>query len=71
MDADPKSVQEIELTRKLTKGQSGDYNIGYLLDYDYIKSHFRLIAVGLSTENELDADPKAIQEIEFLKQLKN
>ena len=71
MDADPKSVQEIGLTRKLTKGQSGDCNIGYLLDYDYIKSHYRLIAVGLSRENELDADPKAIQEIEFLKQLKN
>ena len=71
MDADPKSIQEIELTRKLTKGQSEGYNIGYLLDYDYIKSHYRLIAVGLSRESELDADPKAIQEIEFLKQLKN
>ena len=30
------------------------------LDYDYIKNHYRLIAVDLRTEKELDADPKAI-----------
>ena len=41
------------------------------MDYDYIKSHYRLIAVDLSRQKELDADPKAIQQIEFIEQLKN
>ena len=42
-----------------------------LVDYEYIKNHYRLIAVDLSRQKELDADPKAIQEIEFVWQLKN
>ena len=37
-----------------------------MLDYDYIKNHYRLIAVDLSRQKELDADPKAIQQIEFV-----
>ena len=42
-----------------------------MLDYDYIKSHYRLIAVDLSRQKKLDADPKAIQQKEFLGQLKH
>ena len=34
------------------------------------KNHCRLIAVDLSTQKELDAEPKAIQQIEFVGQLK-
>ena len=34
------------------------------------KNHYRLIAVDLSRQKELDADPKAIQQIEFVGQLK-
>ena len=41
-----------------------------MLDFDYIKNHYRLIAVDLSRQKGLDADPKAIQQIEFLGQLK-
>ena len=47
-----------------------DYTTECLLDYDYIKSHYKLIAVGLSRQKELDADPKVIQQIEFVGQLK-
>ena len=36
----------------------------------YKKNHYRLIAVHLSSPKELDADPKAIQQIEFVGQLK-
>ena len=56
--------------RKLTAGQGEDYTTGYLLDYDYIKNHYRLKPVDLSRQKELDADPKAIQQIEFVIQLK-
>ena len=41
------------------------------MDYDYIKNHYKLIAVDLSKQKELDTDPKAIHRIEFVGQLKN
>ena len=41
------------------------------MDYDCTKNHYRLTAVDLSRQQELDTDPKAIQEIEFNAQLKN
>ena len=42
-----------------------------MLDYHYIKSYYILIEVDLSQQKELEADPKAIQQIEFVRQLKN
>ena len=35
----------------------------------YIKNHYRLTAVDLSRQKELDADPKTIQQIELGRQL--
>ena len=40
-------------------------------EHDYIKNHYKLIAVYLSRPKELDSDPKALQKIEFVGQLKN
>ena len=59
-DSDIRQYEEI---RKLTTEQCEDYTTGCLLDYDCIKNHYRLIAVDLSRQKELDADPKAIQQI--------
>ena len=39
---------------------------GCLLDYNYFKKNYQLIAVDLSKQRELDADPRAIQQIEFI-----
>ena len=36
-----------------------------------VKNYYRLKAVDLSRQKELDVDPKAIQQIEFVGQLKN
>ena len=41
-----------------------------MLDYEFIKNHYRLIAVDLSGQKELDPNLKAIQKIEFAEQLK-
>ena len=38
----------------------------YQLDYDYIKSHYRVVAVVLSKQEELDADRKAFEQIESM-----
>ena len=35
------------------------------MDYNYFKKRYKLIAVDLSKQKELDADPRAIQQIEF------
>ena len=42
IDSDIKQYEEI---RKLTIGQEEDYTNGCLLDCDYMKNHYRLIAV--------------------------
>ena len=63
-------MKRYEEIRKLATRQGDDYTTGCLLDYDYIKNHYRLIAGDLSRQKELDADSKAIQEIEFVGQLR-
>ena len=68
IDSDIKWYEEI---KKLTTWWGEDYPSGYLLDYDNINNHYRLIAVDLSRQKELDADPKALQQIEYVRQLKN
>ena len=40
------------------------------VSYDYFKNYYSLVSVDLSRQIELDADPKAIQQIEYLGQLK-
>ena len=63
IDSDIKRYEEI---RKLTTGPGEYYTNGYLLDYDNIRNHYRLIAVDLSKQKELDADRKAFQQKQFL-----
>ena len=62
MDDQIKNYDEI---RKISVGRGNDYTTGCLLDYQYILKHYQLIAVDLSKQKELDADPRAIQQIEF------
>ena len=55
---------DIEKYRELKKviiGKGEDYTTGSLLDYDYFLKHYKLVAVDLSKQKELDADPRAIQ----------
>ena len=59
---------DIEKYRELKKvmiGKGEDYTTGSLLDFNYFKKHYNLVAVDLSKQKELDADPRAIQQIEF------
>ena len=54
-----------ENIRKITTGKGDDYTTGCLLDYSYFKENYKLIAIDLSKEQALDADPRAIQQINF------
>ena len=58
-----------ENIRKTTTGQGDDYTTGCLLDYIYFKNYYKMIAVDLSKQQALDADPKAIQQINFIANL--
>ena len=46
-------------------GKGEDYTTGSLLDFNYFKKHYKLVAVDLSKQKDLDVDPRAIQQIEF------
>ena len=52
-----------ENIRKIATGQGDDYTTGCLLDYPYFKDSYKMIAVDLSKQQALDADPTAIQQI--------
>ena len=44
----------------IATGKGDDCTTGYLLDYIYFKNYCKMIAVDLSKQQALDADPKAI-----------
>ena len=64
------SIRKYDEIRKIATGKGDNYTTGCLLDYDYFKKNDQLIAVDLSKQRELDADPRAIQQIEFIGMLK-
>ena len=53
-----------ENIRKIATGQEDD-TTGCFLDYIYFNKYYKMIAVDLSKQQALDADPKAIQQINF------
>ena len=58
---------DIEKYRELKKvmiGKGEDYTTGSLLDFNYFDKHYKLVAVDLSKQKELDAVPRAIQLID-------
>ena len=50
---------------KVTIGQGGDYTTGCLLDYSSFINYYKIIAIDLSKQRVLDADLRAIQQINF------
>ena len=42
-----------------------------MLDYNHLKEHYKIIAITLNKEQELDSDSKAIQQINFIGNLAN
>ena len=54
-----------ENIRKIATGQEDDYTTGCLLNYQYIKDYYKMIAIDLGKQQALGADPRAIQQINF------
>ena len=51
--------------RKIAISQEDDDTTGCLLDYPYFANTYKMIAGDLSRQQALDADPRAIQQINF------
>ena len=58
-------IGQYDENRKVSAGYDDDFTTGCLLDYAYFKDNYKLIAVDLSKQKALDADPRAIQQIVF------
>ena len=54
-----------ENVRKIATGKGDDYTTGCLLNYPYFKENFKIIAIDLSKQQSLDADLRAIEQINF------
>ena len=51
--------------RKIATKQGDDYKTACLLDYQYFKDQYHVIAIHLSKQKEIDADSRANQQTEF------
>ena len=58
-------IRQYDKIRKVATGKGDNYATGCLLGYKYFKDFYKLVATDLSKQKELDADPRAIQQIEF------
>ena len=59
------NIEKFRELKKVMIGKGEDCTTGSLLDFNYFDKHYKLVAVDLSKQKELDADPRAIQQIEF------
>ena len=50
---------------KIATGQGNDYATGCLVDHPYLRDHYKMITIDLSKQQALDADPRAIQQVNF------
>ena len=55
--------------RKIATGQGDSDTTGCLLAYPYFKNYYKMMAIVLSKQQALDADPNAIQQINFIANL--
>ena len=63
-------IKQYTEIKKTATGQGDDYTTGCFSDYQYFKDHYNLNAVDLNKQKELDADSRAVKQIEFYGMLK-
>ena len=54
-----------ENIKKIATGQGDGYATDCLLDHNYFRDNFKMIAKDLSKQQAFDADPRAIKQINF------
>ena len=51
---------------KIAIGQGDDYTTGCLLDYNYFNNYYKMIAINLNKQQNLDTDPKEYNKLILL-----
>ena len=63
----PIKTEEEEAYEKIIDiGRNNEYTTGNLLDYDYFKKYYKLIAIDLSKQQVLQENEDLIQQINFI-----
>ena len=55
----------MKIFKKIATGKGDDYTTGCLLDYSYFQENYKMTEIDLSKQQALDADARAIQQINF------
>ena len=58
-------IETYDNIRNIATGKGDDYTTGCLLDFSYFKDHYKMVAIDLSQKQALDADPRAIEQMNF------
>ena len=56
-----RSIRAYDNIQKIEAGEGDDYTTGWLLDYVYFNNYYKMIPIDLRKQQELDANPKAIE----------
>ena len=59
-------IKKYDEIRKIATGKGDDYTIGCLLDYQYFKNHYQLIAADLSKQKELNLILELFNKLNFM-----
>ena len=65
----PIKTEEEEYEKIIDISRNNEYTTGNLLDYDYFKKHYKLIAIDLSKQQVLQENEDIIQQINFVGRL--
>ena len=67
----PIKTEEETYEKMIDISRNNEYTTGNLLDYDYFKKHYKLIAIDLSKRQVLQENEDLIQQINFIGRLEN
>ena len=65
----PIKTEEEAYEKNIDISRNNEYTTGNLLDYDYFKKHYKLIAIDLSKQQALQENEDLIQQINFVGRL--
>ena len=65
----PIKTEEEAYEKIIDISRSNEYTTGNLLDYDYFKKYYKLIAIDLSKQQVLEENEDLIQQINFIGRL--
>ena len=65
----PIKTEEEAYEKIIDISRNNEYTAGKLLDYDYFKKYYKLIAIDLSKQQELEENEDLIQQINFIGRL--